>query len=106
LLTKRAYDDGHALRLFTLSPSEKRRMIAIVFRTPEGLPLASPGPVDISVRELTSIGSAINHYTNERAVNLLPSLDPDRLAIDNFNGAFTAQPSGAAGAKVQILPQG
>lgn len=71
---------------------------------------ATVRPFDIFVRELTIIGSVINPYTHERAVNLLPRLGLHQLAItqfpiDNFNDAFAAQASGAAGVKVQIRPQ-
>lgn len=66
---------------------------------------------DIFVREISIIGSVINPYTHERAVHLLPRLGLDlmpmtQFTIDDFESAFAAQASGAAGVKVQILPQG
>lgn len=66
---------------------------------------------DIFVREITIIGSVINPYTHERAVHLLPRLGLDvmpitQFSIDDFQNAFAAQAGGAAGVKVQILPQG
>jgi len=68
-------------------------------------------PFDIFVRELTLIGSVINPYTHERAVNILPRLGLEQLSIaqfsiDRFEDAFAAQAAGTAGTKVQILPQG
>jgi 2-desacetyl-2-hydroxyethyl bacteriochlorophyllide A dehydrogenase len=66
-------------------------------------------PFDIYARELTVIGSFINPYTHERAVDLLPQMGLERLHFDaypleKFREAFDAQRAGAV-AKVELLPQ-
>jgi len=71
---------------------------------------ASLRPYDIFVRELTLIGSVINPYTHQRAVNLLPRLGLDRLSIaqiplERYREAFEAQATGALATKIQLLPQ-
>ncbi len=71
---------------------------------------ASVQPYDIYARELTVIGSFINPYTHERAVNLLPQMGLEKLPIEafplgQFRQAFNAQAATSAAAKVEILPQ-
>ena len=66
-------------------------------------------PYDLFVRELTLIGTVINPYTHERAVNLLPRLGLEALSIaafplDRYKEAFEAQTAGAA-MKIELLPQ-
>ncbi len=70
---------------------------------------ASVRPYDIYARELTLIGSFINPYTHERAVNLLPQMGLEKLQIEafrleEFRQAFAAHAATGA-AKVEILPQ-
>ncbi len=65
-------------------------------------------PFDIYARELTVLGSFINPYTHERAVNLLPQMGLEKLQIEafplrKFRQAFEAHATTAA--KVEILPQ-
>lgn len=72
--------------------------------------VAQVRPYEIFVRELTLIGTVINPYTHERAVRLLPRLGLQRLDVtafplEEFQAAFEAQASGAAGLKVAIQPQ-
>jgi threonine dehydrogenase-like Zn-dependent dehydrogenase len=71
---------------------------------------ASVRPFDIYNRELTVVGSFINPYTHERAVNLLPQMGLDKLPIEafhleEFRQAFEAQAATSAAAKVELLPQ-
>jgi len=71
---------------------------------------ASVRPFDIYARELTLIGSFINPYTHERAVNLLPQIGLGKLHIEGFRleefrQAFAAHAATRAVAKVEILPQ-
>jgi L-iditol 2-dehydrogenase len=66
-------------------------------------------PFDIYARELTVVGSFINPYTHERAVDLLPPMGLEKLHFDTFPlaeflPAFEAQ-AGSAAAKVELLPQ-
>jgi L-iditol 2-dehydrogenase len=70
---------------------------------------ASIRPFEIYARELTIVGSFINPYTHERAVDLLPQMGLEKLSInafplEQFKGAFAAQLDGTAG-KIEILPQ-
>jgi len=70
---------------------------------------ANVRPFDIYARELTIVGSFINPYTHDRAVDLLPQMGLDKLHIEafplrEFQQAFDAQASGVA-AKVEPLPQ-
>jgi threonine dehydrogenase-like Zn-dependent dehydrogenase len=70
---------------------------------------AAVRPFDIYARELTVVGSFINPYTHERAVDLLPQMGLEKLHIEafplgEFQQAFAAQ-AGAAAAKVELLPQ-
>ena len=70
---------------------------------------ATVRPFDIYARELTVVGSFINPYTHERAVDLMPHMGLEKLQIDafplgEFRQAFAAQARGDA-AKVEILPQ-
>jgi L-iditol 2-dehydrogenase len=72
--------------------------------------MASVRPYDIYARELTVLGSFINPYTHERAVNLLPQMGLEKLRIEafpleQFRQAFEAQATSTAAAKVEILPQ-
>jgi 2-desacetyl-2-hydroxyethyl bacteriochlorophyllide A dehydrogenase len=67
-------------------------------------------PYDVFSRELTILGSLINPYTHERAVNLLPQMGLDKLRLaafplDKFQEAFQAQAAGAPATKVLMLPQ-
>jgi len=87
----------------------RRGRILVFGVTPMGVE-ARLRPYDIFVRELTLIGSVINPYTHERAVNLLGKLALDRLPVAafplaRFREAFEAQSAGKAAAKIQILPQ-
>lgn len=71
---------------------------------------ASIRPYDIYVRELTIVGSFVNPYTHERAVNLLPQMGLDKLRIEGFSleefrKAFAEQGGSTGAAKVVILPQ-
>jgi threonine dehydrogenase-like Zn-dependent dehydrogenase len=71
---------------------------------------ASVRPFDIYARELTVIGSFINPYTHERAVNLLPQMGLEKLRIEalplaEFRQAFAMHAATSAAAKVEILPQ-
>ena len=70
---------------------------------------ANVRPFDIYARELTVVGSFINPYTHERAVDLLPQMGLEKLHIvafplGEFRQAFDAQANSAA-AKVELLPQ-
>jgi 2-desacetyl-2-hydroxyethyl bacteriochlorophyllide A dehydrogenase len=72
--------------------------------------VAQVRPNEVFSRELTIVGSLVNPYTHERAVNLLPHmmLDHLRLAtfpLARFGEAFEAQASGATATKVLLLPQ-
>ncbi len=67
-------------------------------------------PYDVFSRELTILGSLINPYTHERAVNLLPQMGLEKLRLaafplGQFQQAFEAQASGVSATKVLILPQ-
>lgn len=71
---------------------------------------ASVRPFDIYARELTIVGSFINPYTHERAVNLLPQMQLDKLNLrvfdlGNYTQAFAAHSDSTNPAKVIILPQ-
>ena len=71
---------------------------------------ASIRPYDIFARELTVIGSLINPYTHERAVNLLPQMGLEKLQIEpfplrEFRQAFEKHAAPGATAKVELLPQ-
>ncbi len=71
---------------------------------------ATVRPYDIYFRELTVLGSFINPYTHERAVNLLPQMGLEKLRIEafplgEFRKAFEAQMAGGAAAKIELLPQ-
>lgn len=71
---------------------------------------ANVRPFDIYARELTVIGSFINPYTHERAVNLLLRMGLEKLRIESFplgefRQAFEAHAASNAAAKVEILPQ-
>lgn len=64
---------------------------------------------EVFAKELTILGTAINPFTHHRAVELLPSLGLERLAIHTyaltaFREAFEAQRARLA-AKVQLTPQ-
>jgi len=66
-------------------------------------------PYDLFARELTIMGSFINPYTHERAVQILPQMGLEKLPILTFplgeyQKAF-ANHGTAAAAKLQILPQ-
>lgn len=66
-------------------------------------------PFDIYARELTVVGSFINPYTHERAVDLLPQMGLEKLHIDafplsEFQQAFASQ-AGSTNAKIELLPQ-
>lgn len=67
-------------------------------------------PFEIYARELTIVGSFINPYTHERAVNLLPQMQLEKLklrtfALADYEPAFAAQASSTDPAKVVMLPQ-
>jgi 2-desacetyl-2-hydroxyethyl bacteriochlorophyllide A dehydrogenase len=71
---------------------------------------SSVRPFDIYARELTVIGSFINPYTHERAVNLLPQMGLEKLPIEafplaEFRLAFEKHAETSAAAKVELLPQ-
>jgi 2-desacetyl-2-hydroxyethyl bacteriochlorophyllide A dehydrogenase len=71
--------------------------------------VACISPFDLYARELRLVGSAINPYTQERAVELLPALGLDELEIAEFpleraGEALAAQSAGGA-MKVELLPQ-
>lgn len=71
---------------------------------------SSVRPFDIYARELTVIGSFINPYTHERAVNLLPQMALETLQIEafhlgEFRQAFDQHAATSAAAKVELLPQ-
>jgi hypothetical protein len=56
------------------------------------------------------MGSFINPYTHERAVNLLPQMGLEKLQIESFpleefRQAFDQHAATSAAAKVEILPQ-
>lgn len=66
-------------------------------------------PYDVFSRELTLIGTLINPYTHERAVQLLPRLGLERLTVaawplEGFREAFETQARASAALKVQIQP--
>lgn len=70
---------------------------------------ANVRPFDIYARELTVVGSFVNPYTHERAIDLLPQIGMEKLSINTFplsefRQAFEAQARGIA-AKIEILPQ-
>jgi L-iditol 2-dehydrogenase len=70
---------------------------------------AGVSPRALYDKELTITASAINPFTQSRAIELLPALGLERLTKASFplfryREAFTMQASGAVG-KVQILPQ-
>ena len=67
-------------------------------------------PYDIFQRELTIVGTLINPYTHQRAVELLPQMGLEKLdarafPLARFREAFEAQAGGTAATKVLILPQ-
>ena len=71
---------------------------------------ATVRPYDIFQRELTIVGTLINPYTHQRAVELLPQMGLEKLdarafPLARFREAFEAQAGGTAATKVLILPQ-
>ncbi len=67
-------------------------------------------PFEVYARELTILGSFINPYTHERAIDLLPQMHLEKLRMNRFplasyQQAFEAQGSSSDSAKVVILPQ-
>jgi L-iditol 2-dehydrogenase len=82
----------------------------LVFGVATPSTLGSVSPFEIYARELTILGSFINPYTHERAVDLLPQMHLEKLRTNRFplasyREAFEAQASSADSAKVVILPQ-
>lgn len=72
--------------------------------------LGKLSPFEVYARELTILGSFINPYTHERAIDLLPQMHLEKLQMNPFplasyRQAFEAQGSGTDSAKVVILPQ-
>ena len=71
---------------------------------------ASVRPYDIFQRELTIVGTLVNPYTHGRAVELLPQMGLENLAVQcfpltGFATAFEAQAAGTAATKFLMLPQ-
>lgn len=81
----------------------------LVFGVAAASATANVRPYDIYARELTVVGSFINPYTHERAVDLLPHMGLEKMHVKafplaEFREAFEAQ-AGKGPAKVEILPQ-
>jgi 2-desacetyl-2-hydroxyethyl bacteriochlorophyllide A dehydrogenase len=67
-------------------------------------------PYEIFSRELTVIGTLINPYTHERAVQILPQMGLDKFSVEalplaRLREALDAHAGGRAAIKIQILPQ-
>lgn len=65
-------------------------------------------PLDVFTRELTILGTVINPFTHQRAVNLLPRMNLDAIdvasfALDNIAAAIEAQRDGVA-TKIVVHP--
>lgn len=82
----------------------------LVFGVAAQSAVAGVRPFDVYARELTIVGSFINPYTHERAVNLLPQMRMEKLPIrtfklDEFQQAFESHAASTEPAKIVILPQ-
>jgi len=82
----------------------------LVFGVAPANAVASIRPFEIYARELTIVGTFVNPYSQDRAVQLLPhmgleSLVVTQLHLDDFRQAFGDQPAPSGVFKYQILPQ-
>jgi threonine dehydrogenase-like Zn-dependent dehydrogenase len=91
-------------------PLAARQGTILVFGVANPGETAAIKPQEVFAKELTILGTVINPFTHQRAVELLPALNLDRLGIKTYPleahaEAFAAHQQRAAG-KVQFAPQG